>query len=449
MSFTSRAKKSRVETTNSVSNYDRAAWQSQREELVMQKQSSFSGADSLTHVEARKFWREYFGDEQDVSWAAFSAALSREFALAKSDVECIRQEMDANGDNKISVMEFNIFTVKHGVACSLQRLMHATEPPPKRGAASAGQKGEKGEVSPWLVDYVRPPARVSTWQPGRDQQARAVAYREVKVLMFSTGLIAFVMYVWTFEAAMAAMQWVEGFRVAFGLMSFLDFCGSTLTCYNYRCEAQRLTKAGDERLRMIYRTAVGFYAQTMLKCNFMQFGGTTVTALILGQPASWLNSHVWAAFIVAYWLVFCSPGDVWFKLLQHGWLLLPIKAAATVSAAHALSSWGVDKALTAEHPKIHKSVWGALVCGFASGSLGGMVAGVAEEGEAWLTSKAPTWPMQRAFYMVQGTRRVCSLCLRLCALHAPNGRLPLAVRVQHAVCRQPRFPPVAFLQFGV
>ena len=151
---------------------------------------------------------------------------------------------------------------------------------------------------------------------------------------------------------------------------------------------------------MIHRTAVGFYAQTMIKCNFLQFGGTTVTALILGQPASWLNTHVWAAFIVAYWLVFCSPGDVWFKLLDHGWLLLPIKAAATISAAHALSSWGLDKALTAEHPRIQKSVWGALLCGFASGSLGGMVAGVAEEGEAWLTTKAPTWPQQRAFYMV-------------------------------------------------
>jgi len=29
-----------------------------------------------------------------------------------------------------------------------------------------------------------------------------------------------------------------------------------------------------------------------------------------------------------------------------------------------------------------------------------MVAGVAEEGEGWVTSKAPTWPQQRTFYMV-------------------------------------------------
>lgn len=372
----------------------------------MKKSTAPVDAGSLAHTEARKFWREYFGDEQQVSWTTFSAALAREFALTKSDVESIRGEMDVDGDNAISIVEFNGFTVEHGVAGSLQKLMHAPDPPPRRGASS----GKESDPSPWLVDYVKPAVHVSKWQPGRDQQAGAVAYRELKILMFSTGLIAFVAYAWTFEAAMAAMQWVESFRVAFGLMSFLDFCGSTVTCYNYRCEVQRLTMAGDERLRMIYRTAVGFYAQTMLKCNFLQFGGTTVTALILGQPASWLNSHVWAAFIVAYWLVFCSPGDVWFKLLQHGWLLLPIKAAATISAAHALSSWGLDKALTAEHPKIRTSLWGALVCGFSSGCLGGMVAGVAEEGEAWLTSKAPTWPMQRAFYMVGSAHALVYLC---------------------------------------
>jgi hypothetical protein len=146
---------------------------------------------------------------------------------------------------------------------------------------------------------------------------------------------------------------------------------------------------------------VGFYAQTSLKCNFLQFGGTTVTALILGQAPSWLaGTHVFSAFLLAYWLVFCSPGDVWFRLLRQGWLLVPIKTLATISAGHALSSWGLDKALTAEHPRIRNSLWGALVCGFTSGCLGGMVAGVAEEGEAWITSKAPTWPMQRTFYMV-------------------------------------------------
>jgi hypothetical protein len=365
----------------------------------MSAQRGGVGADAgaLSHAEARKFWREHVGDVHlEISWEAFAVALSREFALAPSDVENIRCEMDANGDNRISVMEFDSFTAKDGVAGSLQKLMRAECPPPKRRASSA----QEGEPSPWLVDYVRPTVHVSTWQPGRDQQAGVVAYPAVKIVLFSLGLIAFVLLYWTFEAAMGAMQWIEGFRVAFGLISFLDFCGSTVTCYNYRCEAQRLTRAGDERLRMIHRTAVGFYAQTMIKCNFLQFGGTTITALILGQPASWLNTHVWAAFIVAYWLVFCSPGDVWFKLLDHGWLLLPIKTAATISAAHALSSWGLDKALTAEHPRIHTSVWGALLCGFASGSMGGLVAGVAEEGEAWLTTKAPTWPMQRTFYMV-------------------------------------------------
>ena len=45
-------------------------------------------------------------------------------------------------------------------------------------------------------------------------------------------------------------------------------------------------------------------------------------------------------------------------------------------------------------------VWGALTCGFTSGCFGGLVAGVFEEGEAWITTKCPTWPQQRAFYGV-------------------------------------------------
>jgi len=197
------------------------------------------------------------------------------------------------------------------------------------------------------------------------------------------------------------MEWIESLKMGYGLFSVLDFCGSTVTCFNYRSEAQRLILGGDERLLVMYRTNLGFYAQTMLKCNFLQFGGTTVTALILGQAPSWLaGTHVFSAFLLAYWLVFCSPGDVWFQALSHTALLTPIKMTATISGAHALSSWGVDKALTAEHAKMRSSVWGALVCGFTSGCLGGLVAGVAEEGEGWVTSKAPTWPQQRTFYMV-------------------------------------------------
>jgi hypothetical protein len=31
-----------------------------------------------------------------------------------------------------------------------------------------------------------------------------------------------------------------------------------------------MLKAGDERLLVVHRTFVGFYVQTMLKCNFLQ-----------------------------------------------------------------------------------------------------------------------------------------------------------------------------------
>ena len=40
------------------------------------------------------------------------------------------------------------------------------------------------------------------------------------------------------------------------------------------------------------------------------------------------------------------------------------------------------------------------MCGFTSGCFGGLVASVFEEGEAWFTTKYPTWPQQSVFYGV-------------------------------------------------
>ncbi|KAJ1496407.1 hypothetical protein T484DRAFT_1759693, partial [Baffinella frigidus] len=67
---------------------------------------------------------------------------------------------------------------------------------------------------------------------------------------------------------------------------------------------------------------------------------------------------------------------------------------------HAVTSWGLEKAVTSEHPRMHNSVFGALVCGYLSGSMGWMVVAYFESGGALIRSSAPTWAMQRTFYMV-------------------------------------------------
>ena len=51
------------------------------------------------------------------------------------------------------------------------------------------------------------------------------------------------------------------FATDYGLISWLDFCGSTMTCFAYRLEAERLTSAGgfsyyDTLLHMCQHTTV-------------------------------------------------------------------------------------------------------------------------------------------------------------------------------------------------
>ena len=69
-----------------------------------------------------------------------------------------------------------------------------------------------------------------------------------------------------------------------------------------------------------------------------------------------LTGLVFPAFFLAYWLVFCSPQDVWFKLLKQGAILVPLKAFETIRYGVLISTLGMDKALVAEHPKMRQSV---------------------------------------------------------------------------------------------
>jgi len=126
------------------------------------KESEGSPHFRLTQACARKFWSENFQSAQEVLWPQFSSALVREFALVTSDITSIEKEMDVDGDGRISLLEFNLFTAKDGLARALQKLMQAETLPPKRRASS-----QTSDTSAWLYVDAAPHARISTWQPGR------------------------------------------------------------------------------------------------------------------------------------------------------------------------------------------------------------------------------------------------------------------------------------------
>jgi hypothetical protein len=255
----------------------------------------------VKHAEARKFWGTYFNDEKyQAQWCDFAHALSSEFAFSQSDLDCIGKEMGIDVNNAasavISVSDFNILTVNDGLSASLQKLVNA-------------------------------PLDAICHDDGRHWHEDATA---LKVVSVAVALIALVRYVLTFQGAMAGMAWIETYKAFHGTINFLDFTGSTVTVYNYRCEAERHIREGDAKVQKLYRSYVGFYAHTILKCNFLQFGGSAVTAILLGQAPRWLSdSTAFSGFLLAYWLVFCSPGDLWFKMLQKG-LMVPMNIFNTI-----------------------------------------------------------------------------------------------------------------------
>mmetsp|Transcript_9824 Transcript_9824/g.19101 ORF Transcript_9824/g.19101 Transcript_9824/m.19101 type:complete len:359 (+) Transcript_9824:82-1158(+) len=203
------------------------------------------------------------------------------------------------------------------------------------------------------------------------------------------------------ERVVNMMTTLESHKFCYGWFSTLDFCGSCIVCFAYRTATEKAIAAGDETTCRHHSSPLGHYAFGIFTCLFSQFGGTCCTAILLGQHASWTaGNHVTNAFLLAWWLTFCCPGDVWFMAMGYRALRLSLQSLACISAAHAVSSWGVEKALVADHVKMRNSAWGALAAGYLSGCFGWPLVAYFETGGDRLGKMGPSWAMQRTFYAV-------------------------------------------------
>lgn len=106
-----------------------------------------------------------------------------------------------------------------------------------------------------------------------------------------------------------------------------------------------------------------------MACTLMQFGGTTLTGLLLGQTPSWILSHqAFPALLLAWWLTFCCPLDFYYTLMRgtgiFGWVTMQLSAmGACISAGHAVTSWGMDKALwNTSHANKEKIASSMITC---------------------------------------------------------------------------------------
>ena len=131
------------------------------------------------------------------------------------------------------------------------------------------------------------------------------------------------------------VDFLAGWSVGVGLFRahVLDLCGSLLACRTYRIAVK-----GKKH-----------WVESILSCAIMQYGGTTITGLVLGQPPSWMLGTPpvsTISLLLAWWLVFCCPYDLFFHVMKNPvvplWSVVELLSA--VSCGLAVTTWGIDKA---------------------------------------------------------------------------------------------------------
>jgi hypothetical protein len=147
-------------------------------------------------------------------------------------------------------------------------------------------------------------------------------------------------------------------------ISVLDLCGSIIVCQNHRSNATKRP-----------------WFKSLVECTFMQFGGTTLTGILLGQTPSWvLSSNAFPALVLAWYLTNFCPYDLFHYILSSTIgmpILFILNIGSAISAGHAVTSWGLDKAaFNSFHKNAHKlsgSILTCIGCGTLSACGGGLL----------------------------------------------------------------------------
>ena len=136
-----------------------------------------------------------------------------------------------------------------------------------------------------------------------------------------------------------------------------------MVCFTYR-EAMTLQKGPPT-----------YWLETLFVVTVMQFGGTTLTGVALGQTPSWLSSHTaGSALLFVWWATFFCPFDIWHRFMSLPGFRAGVMMGAWFASTHAVTSWGMDKALSALDQRAQASMLVALAAGTLSGCGGGLIA---------------------------------------------------------------------------
>lgn len=176
-------------------------------------------------------------------------------------------------------------------------------------------------------------------------------------------------------------------------VSILDFAGSVLCCYKYRTEAQ-----GKKS-----------WFEVLVAVTLMQFGGTTIGGLILGQTPSWIMSRAaFPALLVAWWLTFYCPGDAfWHQIYKNDVLLLVLGFLTALSCGHATGSWGIDSVVNNTYH--NKDYSGAYLLKILIGTITTCGGGVLCEFLGFLKPNSFSWGSTPTLFGIDNYRVSASL----------------------------------------
>lgn len=106
-----------------------------------------------------------------------------------------------------------------------------------------------------------------------------------------------------------------------------------------------------------------------------------MTAMLLGQPPGCMLHHAsTVSLLVAWWLTFCSPFDIFWKSISTlpSVVFTAMGACTAISSGHAVTTWGADKVIYnkfhTNDALIRQSVVVSVSCGVISSVGGGLLA---------------------------------------------------------------------------
>lgn len=111
--------------------------------------------------------------------------------------------------------------------------------------------------------------------------------------------------------------------------------------------------------------------EAFVSCALLQYGGTTLTGLFLGELPPWLMTWPpFTGFLISWWLMFFCPFDLYWKFAATPPVLAIYSFLGVFNNGHGVTSWGVDHALFnrfhVNPNEISFSYIGSILCGTLS-----------------------------------------------------------------------------------